>query len=99
MCHTVPTVGVIVASIIWTRTKDVKIWWLTLLFGGGALFGIIDHWFNGELFLISENIVSDLFLGCLITAAMFIGWKIIIVASKKNSTLARYVNIDKNFVA
>lgn len=36
--------------------------WFTLLFSGGALFGVIDHLWNGELFLIGENWLMDLML-------------------------------------
>ena len=91
MCYTVPTAGAIVTSVVWARTKDVKTWWLMLLFFGGTLFGVIDHWWNGELFLVSDNIVSDLLLGVVITAAIFVFWKIMAISAKTNPVLARYV--------
>ena len=93
MCYTVPAAGAIVTSFIWSRNKNVKIWWLNLMFWGGALFGLIDHLWNGELFLISENIVSDLLLGVVITTVILLTWTITVMISKFNPTLASYVNI------
>jgi len=93
MCYAAPLLGAVVTSITWKKTKSVKVWWLNLMFFGGALFGVIDHWWNGELFLISENIVSDLLLGVVITALILLGWGITVVCSKRNQTLAHYVNI------
>ncbi len=93
MCYTAPLVGAIVTSVAWSKTKSVKIWWLTLMFYGGALFGVIDHLWNGELFLISENIISDLLLGVTITAIIFVSWGIAVISSKTNPTLAKYINV------
>jgi hypothetical protein len=62
---------------------------------GGALFGIVDHIWHGELFLISESVVKDLFLGGVITAAIFAFWGIILALSKVSSNLARYLAIPK----
>ena len=93
MCYTVPLAGAVVTSMAWKRTKSVKVWWLTLMFYGGALFGVIDHFWNGELFFISENIVSDLLLGVTITAIILVSWGITVIYSKTNPTLANYVNI------
>lgn len=93
MCYTVPIVGAAVTSVLWSRTKSIKIWWLNLMFYGGALFGIIDHLWNRELFLISENIASDLLLGVAITIGIFVSWLILLALSKTNPTLANYVSI------
>ena len=93
MCYTIPLVGAVATSMAWKKTKNVKVWWLTLMFYGGALFGVIDHFWNGELFLISENIVSDLLLGATITAIILVTWGITVVWSKVNPTLANYVDI------
>ncbi|MFH1360632.1 MAG: hypothetical protein ABIJ41_06300 [Candidatus Omnitrophota bacterium] len=96
MCYTVPAAGAIVTTVMWSRTKDVKLWWLNLLFWGGALFGLIDHWWNGELFFVGEHIVSDLLLGVTITLAIFIFWKIMMAKSKTHPTLANYINIKNS---
>jgi len=94
MCYAVPTAGAVVTSIIWSKTKSVKVWWLNLLFWGGALFGVIDHFWNGELFLISENVVADLMLGVTITAVILVCWGIMVALSKTNPTLANYTRIQ-----
>lgn len=96
MCYAVPTAGAVVTSVIWSRTKSVKIWWLNLMFWGGALFGVIDHLWNGELFLISKDIVKDLMLGVVITAVILAGWAIMVAMSKSNPTLASYTKVQAN---
>ena len=95
MCYTVPLAGAIVTSIAWGIKKSVKVWWLTLMFFGAALFGVIDHWWNGELFLVSENIASDLLLGVAISVFTVIAWWVTILVSKKSATLMSYVNVDQ----
>lgn len=95
MCYTAPLIGAVVTSVAWNKTKNVKVWWLTLMFYGGALFGVIDHLWNGELLLISENIVSDLLLGVTITAVILVSWGIMVICSKINPTLTNYVNIKR----
>lgn len=92
MCYTIPLTGAIVTSFVWRRKREVKIWWLNLLFYGGALFGVIDHLWNGELFLISENIVKDLLLGVVITVSLVVCWVVILALSKVSPTLVHYAN-------
>ena len=93
MCYTVPLAGAMVTSLAWGRTKSVKTWWLALMFYGGALFGVVDHFWNGELFLISENTVKDLLLGVTITGLILLTWGIMLIVSKFNPTLAKYVGV------
>jgi hypothetical protein len=57
--------------------KDRRQKSLNLLLAGGAVFGIIDHAWNGELFLIGPDIVSDLLLGVAITAAIVGVWSVL----------------------
>ncbi|MFC1698737.1 hypothetical protein ACFL1I_02090 [Candidatus Omnitrophota bacterium] len=98
MCYTAPLIGAIVTTVAWKKTKDVKVWWLNLMFYGGALFGVIDHFWNGELFLISENIISDLLLGVTITAIILVSWGAAVIWSKVNPTLANYVNLKSQSI-
>ena len=56
--------------------------WLTLLLAGGGMFGVIDHLWNGELFLIGPNLLSDLALGTAITVGIFCLWEILVVRDK-----------------
>ncbi len=57
---------------------------LELLLAGGAIFGVIDHLWNGQLFLISNNWLWDLALGIVITASIFLFWS----ASKAFNSLS-----------
>lgn len=95
MCYTIPLAAAIITTILWRRRKQPKTWWLNLMLYGGALFGIVDHLWHGELFLISESAASDLSLGCVITATVFACWGIILALSKVSSSLAGYLAIPK----
>lgn len=90
MCYLVPTAAAITATFIWKKSKSLKLWWLLLLFYGGSLFGLIDHLWNGELFLISENWVKDLALGAVITATITLAWSLILLLAKRNLSLVVY---------
>jgi hypothetical protein len=87
VCYAVPTVA---AIIHYATRKNISSWktsthhlWLTLLFLGAAIFGIVDHLWNGELFLIGENIVFDLLLGVVITIVTIAVWAILVFVDKK----------------
>jgi hypothetical protein len=84
----VPLAGAVITTIAWAKTKNIKVWWLNLMFYGGALFGVIDHLWNRELFLISDNIISDLVLGITITLLILVGWSLAVVYSRLNPTLS-----------
>ncbi len=92
MCYAGPVVGAIVSTIAWSRNKSIKIWWLTLLFWGGALFGFVDHLWNGELFLISKDMSKDLLLGVVITLVILMAWAVTVALIKVNPTLAKYAD-------
>lgn len=87
MCYSIPVAGAVITSFICRKTKDAKLWWLNLMFLGGALFGVIDHLWNNELFLISQNWLKDLLLGVVITVGILLAWGIILIAAKKNRAL------------
>jgi hypothetical protein len=57
------------------------------MFYGAALFGVIDHLWNGELFLVSENWIKDAILGVLITAGVIAAWKTILYLAKRNPVM------------
>lgn len=94
MCYSVPVAGAIVTSVLWSRTKNIKTLWLSLLFWGGAVFGVVDHLWNGELFLISKNIVSDLMLGVVITLAIMVCWGVMLVMNKRDSNLSQFTRVQ-----
>ena len=85
MCYLVPTGSAIITSLIWRKNKDTKIWWLNLMFMGGALFGVIDHIWNGELFLIGKNPLKDFSLGIVITMVIFVVWGVMTLVSKREA--------------
>jgi hypothetical protein len=60
--------------------------WLNLLLVGGAIFGLVDHWWNGELFYIGKNIAMDISLGIMITIAITAIWSIIFITDKLKAT-------------
>jgi len=62
-----------------------------LMFYGGTLFGVIDHLWNGELFLVSENWIKDLSLGVVITAGIILAWAGILALAKKSPSLNAYL--------
>lgn len=77
MCYIVPLAVSIVTTIVGRKKKTPKIRQLNLLLYGASMFGVIDHLWNGELFLISENVAKDILLGIVITAAIFAGCNIL----------------------
>lgn len=83
MCYTIPLAAAAITSIIWKKNKSVNMWSLNLMLYGASIFGIVDHLWNGELFLISDNITRDLLLGVVITAGIFITWKFIVKLSNR----------------
>jgi hypothetical protein len=91
MCYTIPVAGALVTSLVWRKTKSIKIWWLNLLFLGGALFGVVDHLWNGELFLVSPNAGRDLILGIIIAFVIFLFWIGVLFLAKVNPTLTKYL--------
>lgn len=80
VCYTIPLAAGIINAVRrkTSHKKDKEGFWLNLLFGGASLFGVIDHMWNGELFLIGPNLVSDLALGTTITAGVLASWGIIV---------------------
>ncbi len=56
------------------RVQGAKFHRLNLLLSGGAVFGVVDHLWNGELLLFGPNLGADLALGFVITAAIAGFW-------------------------
>lgn len=76
VCYILPTAA---ALAVWGLRKkggwsDAKFSSLNLLFVGAAVFGVIDHLWNGELFLVGPNVVSDIALGVTITLSVVVVW-------------------------
>ncbi len=88
MCYTVPLATSIITTTVYRIKKSKSLWYLNLLLYGGAIFGVIDHLWNGELFLVSENWKNDILLGVVITLSTFIFWGIILLFTKPVITLS-----------
>lgn len=84
VCYTIPLSVAIILFVLRKvfRKKNYSLYLLNLLLGGGAVMLVIDHFWNGELFLIGENIASDLALGIVMTTGAFVFWGIVVVVSK-----------------
>jgi hypothetical protein len=78
VCYIVPITATIIQFIRRKNKDDRHNYWLNLMFLGASVFGIIDHFWNGELFLIGSNWVGDLTLGFTITAGIIMSWGLII---------------------
>ena len=74
MCYAVPIANSIVTTLWWKKTKDPKVGQLNLMFYGASVFGVVDHLWNGQLFLISPNIGKDLSLGVVISLCVWGIW-------------------------
>ncbi len=85
-CFIVPTVAAIVHKGLKSRfpswKEDRYHSWLTKLLAGGAIFGLVDHAWNGELFMIGENFLVDLALGVTITLTIFAVWGAMVIADR-----------------
>lgn len=94
VCYSIPTVAAILLHYARGRNpslKEQKYKSLNLLLSGGAIFGVVDHLWNGELFMIGPNILSDLALGFAITATILGVWGVIVYLeemSQKNASNA-----------
>ena len=95
MCYTIPLAASVAVSIVWGVRKRPEVWWLNLLLWGGALFGIVDHIWYGELFIVTGSLASDLALGGVITAVVFAAWGIALALTRISPTLARYISAPK----
>jgi len=76
VCYTVP----LAASILIfggrkaLHCENEKNFRFGLLMMGGAIFGVVDHLWNGELTLVGPNWASDIALGFAITGVITLAW-------------------------
>lgn len=73
-----------VRSKVRVRLPEINM--LLLMTWGGALALIVDHVWNGELFLVSPNLLWDLLLGCAMTLALVAIWSLYVLATRVSSS-------------
>jgi len=82
VCYLIPLAAAVVHTVLRRNVHSMRgdrhQLWLGMLLAGGALFGVVDHLWNGELFLLSGNLVSDLLLGVTITVTIVASWAFIV---------------------
>ncbi|MFH1978009.1 MAG: hypothetical protein ABIJ92_01660 [Candidatus Aenigmatarchaeota archaeon] len=91
VCFIVPLIATIIGFTgrkVFNK-KGSHGFWLNIMLLGGAVFGGIDHLWNGELFIIGTNWLMDLALGGAITGGIVASWGIISFKDK--------INISKMF--
>jgi hypothetical protein len=76
VCYVFPAIGAILvhATRKVRKSEDDEGRWLALLLAGGSIFGIVDHWWNGELAMVGPNPVNDILLGAAITVVICAFW-------------------------
>jgi hypothetical protein len=87
MCYGVPVAAVLILNGV-KKFKKINLPnfdRLNLLLLGGSIMLIVDHWWNGELFLIGKNITKDLFLGVLMTGAVLGVWLVMNFLEKQKN--------------
>lgn len=82
VCYIIPTVVFLLHSVFGKNKKTREHEQFSLLMGGGALFGIMDHAWNNQLFFISSNWVSDAALGIIITLGISGTWALLVWKEK-----------------
>jgi hypothetical protein len=89
VCYAVPLAALLITAFRrkLLRKTGMEGFWLNLLLLGGALFGVIDHFWNGELFLLGPNLIADLSLGATITAGIFVSWGVIVFRERLTGSL------------
>ena len=84
-CYAVPAVAAIIHFFMRKKSPSSKYQrWLNQLFLGGAIFGVVDHLWNGELFLFGPNLAMDLALGVLITLVLVAVWGMMVYVDKRS---------------
>lgn len=87
VCWAIPTTTAIIVSAVRKKGRTESLWLLLLLFGG-AIFGVVDHIWNKELFLIGPEPWKDIGLGIVITVTIFVAWGIIVTVARGRKGIA-----------
>jgi uncharacterized membrane protein len=87
VCYAVPLAALILLNLFFPKKFNS----LNLLLLGGAIMLIVDHLFNNELFLISENIFFDLLAGFSMTLAVIIFWFLFLKEKNQNLFITKRI--------
>ncbi len=87
MCYLGPASAALISTLIWRKNKSVKLFYLMLMFYGSAIFGLVDHLLNGELFLVTDSWPKDLLLGLIIVLITILFWRSIIYFLKRSALI------------
>lgn len=89
VCYIVPLVATALISVgRKTGGKGLSIGhasyglWLNIMMLGGAVFGLIDHMFTGELFVLTSMWMTDMAVGGAITAGITACWGVVVAMPK-----------------
>lgn len=89
MCYSVPLIATLILNgvIKAKKIENPRLKQLNFLLLGGSVMLVVDHWWNKELFLIGENIVSDLLLGFAMTGAVLVFWWLLGLRKRKQAVV------------
>lgn len=92
-CYIVPASTAVIHYLMmkkspsWKNDKHHK--WLNILLIGASIFGVVDHWWNNELFLFGDQWLTDLMLGFTITLSIILFWGTMILIDKRNKVKSK----------
>lgn len=91
VCYIVPLMATLLAFTgrRASHSSGLNGFYLNIMLLGGALFGLVDHAWSGELFLLGANWASDLALGGAITLGITAGWGIIVFKTRIAESMHR----------
>jgi hypothetical protein len=92
VCYAVPLVATLIGFIGRKafHRDGTHGFWLNIMLLGGSVFGFVDHLWNGELFLLGPNMVSDITLGFAITGSIIASWGVVSYKAEIANTLHRF---------
>lgn len=98
MCYIVPLTIILIINGL-QKYKKIFITHLdrlNLLMFGGVTMLIVDHLWNGELFLVGPNTVRDLALGFAMSGVIIIAWTLNVLVEKKQALVKVQKTEPKN---
>ena len=92
VCYAVPLAALVISFIgrKVLHRDGAHGFWLNIMLFGGSTFGLVDHMWNGELFMLGPNVASDLMLGFTITGGIIAGWGVLTHKAGISSIMHRF---------